>query len=201
MEGREEEGETGTTRAITGPQDPIKVSDAKFSASTLQSGEIEPDPTPAWRHAKSWGIGATRRLQRSMRTVSCYFGARCRNAHCRFGHGEENKPANSVNTRWRRDSGASGAVGAKAADGAKSWSRDAWAETRTCYFGVTCRHIHCRSAYCFLPAALLIISLAFISLSSSPDFLCRALLPPAVLTESIRDYLLTIFWLLQVCTP
>ena len=89
------------------------------------------------------GGGASRNhVMRHMHriSVSCYFGARCRNARCRFGHGEENSFVNSVNinTRFRRDSGASGGKVMSGAGG----SRDA--NRRECYFGANCRHALCR---------------------------------------------------------
>ena len=91
------------------------------------------------------GGGAWSRRRLMPRTVGCYFGARCRNARCRFSHGEDNSFVD-VNTRWRRDSGASGAFGAGA------WGGKAGAGAGTqwplCHFGVHCRQPRCRCVPC-----------------------------------------------------
>jgi hypothetical protein len=77
------------------------------------------------------------------RTISCFFGARCRNARCRFSHGDENSFVD-VNTRWRRDSGASGSGGGAWSGKAGGWGARRSA-TLACYFGAHCRQPRCRS--------------------------------------------------------
>jgi hypothetical protein len=78
------------------------------------------------------------------RTISCFFGARCRNTRCRFSHGDENSFVD-VNTRWRRDSGASGSGGGGAWSGKAGGSGARPSATLACYFGAHCRQPRCRS--------------------------------------------------------
>ena len=94
------------------------------------------------------GMGAARSSYRAVQAISCYYGARCRNASCRFGHGgDENSSVNAVNTRWRKHESGGKAEGL----GGAGWATTG---TRACHYGIHCRHAHCRFATIPLPALL-----------------------------------------------
>lgn len=141
--GGESEAEEGMGEEVPGMC--VNIADAGRKVADTRSGNGNGGGAAAAKSSGNlhWTSGGASRVMRHAHriSVSCYFGARCRNARCRFGHGEENSFVNSVsiNTRFRRDSGASGGKSA-----AGSSSRDANSERRECYFGVNCRHVLCR---------------------------------------------------------